>query len=214
YGSCRCTRPAARCRGRCGCVGSPGGCSFPSMPPPPRNCARTRRRDSPATADSSSCPAAPCWRSTPTSRSRPVNCCRSGRCGGRGGGRFPPPRPPPPRRTPSPPPPPPGPPQRCPQPAPPPPRAGPRAPPPPPPRPPPAGAAAPAAARAGLGVGRFLNWLGRRLNLSGLARAGENLAARALSMAPRLSEAVLGAQEAALRELLRLFREGDIEAAL
>jgi hypothetical protein len=67
---------------------------------------------------------------------------------------------------------------------------------------------------AALGVARGLLWLGRALGWGGLARAGANLARRAVERVPRLSEALLGKQEAALRELLRQFREGDLEKAL
>lgn len=71
-----------------------------------------------------------------------------------------------------------------------------------------------ASAGAKLAAGQFLNWLGRSLGAPGLAAAGANLARRALEQVPRLSERVLGEQEAALRELLRQFRAGDIERAL
>lgn len=71
-----------------------------------------------------------------------------------------------------------------------------------------------ASAGAKLAAGQFLNWLGRSLGAAGLAAAGANLARRALEQVPRLSERVLGEQEAALRELLRQFRAGDIERAL
>jgi hypothetical protein len=57
-------------------------------------------------------------------------------------------------------------------------------------------------------------WLGRQLNIEGLARLGARLIAQAIRQAPRISEALLGQQEAALRELLRKFREGDTEQAL
>jgi tetratricopeptide (TPR) repeat protein len=70
------------------------------------------------------------------------------------------------------------------------------------------------AGRAAVGLGRGLNWLGNALHLDGLARLGASLMASGLSLAPRLSEAMLGRQEAALRELLRWFREGKLEEAL
>jgi tetratricopeptide (TPR) repeat protein len=57
-------------------------------------------------------------------------------------------------------------------------------------------------------------WLGDKLGWQGLAGAGASLVANALRAVPRLSESVLGKQEAALRELLRQFREGNIEEAL
>jgi tetratricopeptide (TPR) repeat protein len=68
--------------------------------------------------------------------------------------------------------------------------------------------------QATLAAGRGLFHLGQALGLKKLAELGAKWMNRALSMAPRLSEAVLGRQEAALRELLRQFREGDLESAL
>jgi hypothetical protein len=65
-----------------------------------------------------------------------------------------------------------------------------------------------------LGVGQFLAWLGKALSAPGLAKRGADMARRALERVPRLSEKVLGAQEAALREVLRQLRSGDIEKAL
>jgi tetratricopeptide (TPR) repeat protein len=67
---------------------------------------------------------------------------------------------------------------------------------------------------AALGAGQGLMWLGRVLGLQGLARLGARLARRAVEIVPRLSESLLGRQEAALRELLRKFREGRVDEAL
>lgn len=69
-------------------------------------------------------------------------------------------------------------------------------------------------AGAAMGAAGALAWLGRQLGASGLARMGANLARRAIEQVPRLSERVLGAQEAALRELLRQLQTGDVEKAL
>ncbi len=69
-------------------------------------------------------------------------------------------------------------------------------------------------AGAVMGVAGALAWLGRQLGAGGLARMGANLARRAIEQVPRLSERVLGAQEAALRELLRQLQTGDVEKAL
>jgi tetratricopeptide (TPR) repeat protein len=77
-----------------------------------------------------------------------------------------------------------------------------------------AGPAATAAGHTLAGLGHGLAWLGRHLRLEGLARFGARLVEQAIRQAPRISEAVLGQQEAALRELLRQFREGDLEQAL
>jgi hypothetical protein len=71
-----------------------------------------------------------------------------------------------------------------------------------------------AAARAGLGLGRLLARLGQALRWPGLARAGARLIGRAIAQVPRLSERIFGKQEAALRELLRRLRSGDVDGAL
>lgn len=65
-----------------------------------------------------------------------------------------------------------------------------------------------------LGFGQFLAWLGKALSAPGLARRGADMARQAMEQVPRLSEKVLGAQEAALREVLRQLRSGDVEKAL
>ncbi|WP_439620514.1 hypothetical protein [Gemmata sp.] len=65
-----------------------------------------------------------------------------------------------------------------------------------------------------LAVGGFLAWVGRQLGSAGLAKLGGDLARRALEAVPRLSEKVLGDQEAALREVLRQLQSGDIEKGL
>jgi hypothetical protein len=70
------------------------------------------------------------------------------------------------------------------------------------------------AAGAVAGAAYSLVWLGQKLGLGSLARLGAALFNRAMRGSPRLSESVLGRQEAALRELLRQFREGRLEDAL
>src|SRR5205807_3269281 len=70
------------------------------------------------------------------------------------------------------------------------------------------------AAKARLTAGQALMKLGRALGLKGITRAGAGMVARALGQAPRLSEALLGKQEAALRWLLQMFRDGKLEEAL
>jgi hypothetical protein len=82
------------------------------------------------------------------------------------------------------------------------------------PRPPESSPPAAATGAALSGLGRGLVWLGERLRWRGLARLGARLVQEAVRRAPRVTEALLGAQEAALRELLRRFRAGDVEAAL
>jgi tetratricopeptide (TPR) repeat protein len=68
--------------------------------------------------------------------------------------------------------------------------------------------------RAVLGAGIALTWLGNALHLKALSQLGAGGIGKALSLAPRLTESLLGKQEAALRALLRDFREGNIERAL
>jgi hypothetical protein len=81
-------------------------------------------------------------------------------------------------------------------------------------RPADAGAASTAAGRAALALGKALERLGGVLGSGKLAAAGAEWIERALRFAPRLNEDLLGRQAAALRELLREFREGNIERAL
>jgi tetratricopeptide (TPR) repeat protein len=64
------------------------------------------------------------------------------------------------------------------------------------------------------GAGKAMAWLGKMLGLKGLAAAGGKWMAAGLGWAPGLAESVLGRQQALLRELLRAFREGNIEKAL
>jgi tetratricopeptide (TPR) repeat protein len=82
------------------------------------------------------------------------------------------------------------------------------------PRPEGAGVPATVAAAATLGFGRMLAWLGSKLGMRGMAERGAGMVAAAMRLAPRLSEAILGRQEAALRALLRDFVEGRLERAL
>jgi hypothetical protein len=63
-------------------------------------------------------------------------------------------------------------------------------------------------------VGRSLMGLGGLPGLGFLARWGARMVGRAMERVPRLSESLLGKQEAALRELLRLFRAGKLDDAL
>jgi tetratricopeptide (TPR) repeat protein len=82
------------------------------------------------------------------------------------------------------------------------------------PQPPDAGLPSKVLGTTGFNLGKGLAWLGKALHLGWLARAGAHLMAGAVARVPRLSEALLGRQGAALRELLRQFREGDVERAL
>lgn len=71
-----------------------------------------------------------------------------------------------------------------------------------------------AASKARFGMGMSLARIGKSLNLQGLARLGFGLIQSALEAAPQLGESILGRQESALRDLLRMFREGAIDEAL
>lgn len=71
-----------------------------------------------------------------------------------------------------------------------------------------------AAAGVGLAAAGFLAWLGKQLGAEGLARMGGDLARRMLEYVPRLSDRVLGEQEAALRDVLRELQTGDVEKGL
>src|SRR5262245_4191831 len=57
--------------------------------------------------------------------------------------------------------------------------------------------------KATYGLGKGLAWLGHKLGLGGLTRAGGSLIAGALSLVPALSVALMGKQAARLRDLLR-----------
>ncbi len=76
------------------------------------------------------------------------------------------------------------------------------------------GPAASLAGRAALGAGKAMIRLGDALGIHGLAALGARLIRGAVGLAPRLTEAILDRQAAALRELLREFREGDPDRAL
>jgi hypothetical protein len=68
--------------------------------------------------------------------------------------------------------------------------------------------------RGALGIGMALGKLGNLLHWKALSRLGAGGIHKALALAPRLTESLLGKQEAALRALLRDFRDGNIERAL
>jgi tetratricopeptide (TPR) repeat protein len=82
------------------------------------------------------------------------------------------------------------------------------------PRPPGSGIVKNVLASAGLGLGKALGGLGKALGSKGLAGMGANLINSAVNAVPRLSEGLLGKQEAALRSLLQMFKLGKIEEAL
>ena len=82
------------------------------------------------------------------------------------------------------------------------------------PRPPKVNPVKTALGKMGLGLGKGIAALGVVSGIGAVGRIGAGLMAAAIAIAPRLSESLLGKQEAALRELLRKFREGKIEEAL
>src|SRR5262249_15016638 len=63
-------------------------------------------------------------------------------------------------------------------------------------------------------MGKGFAWLGKNLKLPGMAGLGASFVGGAMWFFPPLSEQLLGKQEAMLRNLLRQFRAGNIEAAL
>jgi tetratricopeptide (TPR) repeat protein len=68
--------------------------------------------------------------------------------------------------------------------------------------------------RAWAALGAAMIAFGSRHGSERLARLGARWVRRAVEMVPRLSEDILGRQAAALRELLKQFREGKLEEAL
>jgi tetratricopeptide (TPR) repeat protein len=83
-----------------------------------------------------------------------------------------------------------------------------------PPTPDSAGAGSTLLGGATAGIGKGMMWLGNQLGWKGLAGAGAKWIADAVLRAPRLSESILGKQEAALRALLNDFRNGNLDKAL
>ncbi|MDR3636277.1 MAG: tetratricopeptide repeat protein [Isosphaeraceae bacterium] len=83
-----------------------------------------------------------------------------------------------------------------------------------PPRPPAAGATSNLLGGATLSAGAGMAWLGKTLGIERLAQIGTRWLDDAVARAPRLSEALLGRQAAALRALLQEFREGKLDQAL
>ena len=68
--------------------------------------------------------------------------------------------------------------------------------------------------QAAYGMGKGMAWLGKALNSSKLAALGSGWIDKATKLAPRLTENLLGRQTAALRNLLKEFRDGNIDRAL
>jgi len=68
--------------------------------------------------------------------------------------------------------------------------------------------------KSAMGMGKGLSLLGGFLHMKALSKLGGKLMAGGMSLMPRLSESLLGKQEAGLRELLKAFRAGKIDDAL
>lgn len=68
--------------------------------------------------------------------------------------------------------------------------------------------------QANVAAGKALAGLGKLFGLGGLTRKGADMIGKGLNSAPRLAEKFFGSQEAALRDLLRKFQNGQIDDAL
>jgi len=68
--------------------------------------------------------------------------------------------------------------------------------------------------RMSAGLGNTLRGLGKALGSSKLSKLGAKLTGMAAALAPRLTEELLGRQEAALQQLLKRFRDGRTDEAL
>lgn len=76
------------------------------------------------------------------------------------------------------------------------------------------GAGKSAMGKAEFTAGRAIAGLGRALGWKGLENAGGKLIGKGMDDSPGITQGLLGKQEAALRDLLRRFREGRTEEAL
>ncbi|HKB05269.1 MAG TPA: tetratricopeptide repeat protein, partial [Gemmataceae bacterium] len=81
-------------------------------------------------------------------------------------------------------------------------------------RPPQVGLGRGALGRASAGLGKGLGAIGRLVGSKKLSELGGKLAGLGAAMAPRITEGLLGKQEAALQHLLKKFREGKTDEAL
>ena len=68
--------------------------------------------------------------------------------------------------------------------------------------------------QANVAAGKALAGLGKLFGLGGLTRKGAEMINNGLNAAPRLGEKFFGSQEAALRDLLKKFREGKLDDVL
>ncbi len=81
-------------------------------------------------------------------------------------------------------------------------------------RPPQSGAGRRAVGKMSTGLGKGFGALGKAIGSKKLGKLGDKLKAKGTEIAPRISEDLLGKQEAALQHLLKKFREGKTDDAL
>jgi tetratricopeptide (TPR) repeat protein len=81
-------------------------------------------------------------------------------------------------------------------------------------RPPQVGPGRRVAGRVSAGLGKGIGALGKAVGSSKLAKLGGKLAGMGAALAPRITEELLGKQEAALQQLLKKFRSGATDDAL
>jgi hypothetical protein len=81
-------------------------------------------------------------------------------------------------------------------------------------RPPASGAGRRALGKMSAGLGRGIGAIGKAIGSKKLGELGDKLKANGTEIAPRISEGLLGRQEAALQHLLRKFRQGKTDDAL
>jgi tetratricopeptide (TPR) repeat protein len=81
-------------------------------------------------------------------------------------------------------------------------------------RPPQVGPGRAALGRASAGLGKGLGAIGKLFGSKKLGELGSKLTGLGAALAPRLTESLLGKQEAALQHLLKKFREGKTDEAL
>jgi hypothetical protein len=81
-------------------------------------------------------------------------------------------------------------------------------------RPPASGVGRRALGKMSAGLGKGLGAIGKAIGSKKLGELGDKLKAKGAEIAPRISEDLLGRQEAALQHLLKKFREGKTDDAL
>lgn len=81
-------------------------------------------------------------------------------------------------------------------------------------RPPASGAGRRTLGKVSAGLGKGLGAIGKAIGSKKLGELGDKLKAKGTEIAPRISEGLLGRQEAALQHLLKKFRQGNTDDAL